>query len=217
MDKQFPDPVPMDCRRFRKLHLAYLDDTLSGDATAEAQQHILRCMPCAAHDTLVRRSLMIARSMPTIEPSSDFHERLRARLAQCRHETTATARATSRPTSRPTSRATAGRGNPGGLFDAPIGLSRHRPFLPRAIVAVAAGVVAGTMFWQSFASVDTPVIAMQPVIASEPAAPSMQPMYSPALISAMSTGNPVWPAAMLVEEAPTQFVSSDFRLVSENR
>jgi len=26
----------------------------------------------------------------------------------------------------------------------------------------------------------------------------------------MSTGNPVWPAALLLEEAPTHFVAADF-------
>jgi len=76
----------MDCNYFRKHHLAYLDDTLPGDLMAAAQRHVLVCNGCAAHDTLVRRSLMVARSLPTLEPSAAFQERLRARLAECRSE-----------------------------------------------------------------------------------------------------------------------------------
>ena len=57
--------ISMDCRTFRKHHLAYLDDTLPGDVMARAQCHVLNCDACAAHDTMVRRSLMMVRSLPT--------------------------------------------------------------------------------------------------------------------------------------------------------
>lgn len=77
----------MDCRHFREQHLAYLDDTLPGDAMAEAQRHLLTCDACAAHDTRVRRSLVLVRNhLPEIEPSADFRDRLNARLATCRSE-----------------------------------------------------------------------------------------------------------------------------------
>lgn len=77
----------MDCRHFREQHLAYLDDTLPGDAMAEAQRHLLTCDACAAHDTRVRRSLVLVRNhLPEIEPSADFRHRLNARLATCRSE-----------------------------------------------------------------------------------------------------------------------------------
>ena len=85
------------------------------------------------------------------------------------------------------------------------------------MAAVAAGAVLGTMVWRGMSLGTPPIIAMQPVIASQPATLPAQPMISPALISAMSTGNPMWPAAMLLEEAPTQFVSADFRLISDMR
>jgi anti-sigma factor RsiW len=197
LDEQFSDPVPMDCKGFRKHHLAYLDDTLSGDLTTHAQRHILQCDACAAHDTLVRRSLMIARSMPTIEPSLDFQRRLRERLATCRDEA-ATGVTHDAPGFRPMA-------------------ARFPLRSPRALAAVAAGAVLGTMVWRGLAAGTPPVVSMQPVIASQPALVPPQPIYSPALISAMSTGNPVWPAAMLIEEAPTQFVSTDFRLVGDSR
>lgn len=207
LDAQFPDPLPMDCRRFRKHHLAYLDDTLSGDMTAEAQQHILSCDACAAHDTLVRRSLMIARSMPTIEPSTEFQRKLRERLAECRDEARGDARfdtsllsvAQLRSQRAPTAR-----------FALPTALRS-----PRAFAAVAVGAALGTMVWRGLSAGVTPVIAMQPVVASQPVSLQPQPVFSPALISVMSTGNPVWPAAMMIEEAPTQFVTADFRLVGD--
>ena len=185
----------MDCRRFRKQHLAYLDDTLSGDMTAEAQQHILACDACAAHDTLVRRSLMIARSMRTIEPSTEFQRKLRERLAVCRDEV---------------------RGEPRFALPKSLPISFPTSFRsPRAMAAVAVGAALGTMVWRGLSAGVTPVIAMQPVVASQPVSLQPQPVFSPALISVMSTGNPVWPAAMMIEEAPTQFVSADFRLVGD--
>jgi anti-sigma factor RsiW len=194
----------MDCRRFRKLHLAYLDDTLSGDDTTQALQHIMACDACAAHDTLVRRSLMIARSMPSIEPSSAFQERLRLRLAECRNEAAHVgASANSHATLR---------GFEGARWSRTLALPS-----PRTLAAVAAGAMIGTMLWRGLGANTPPMVAMQPVIASRPAELSMEPYVSPALIRAMSTGNPVWPAAMIIEDAPNQFVSTDFRLISESR
>jgi hypothetical protein len=181
----------MDCRSFRKQHLAYLDDTLPGDLMSAAQRHVLACDGCAAHDTLVRRSLMMARSLPTIEPSSDFQARLRSRLATCRDDAQlASARAASAQAA-----------------------TDHHPTRPRVrnartAAAVAAGMALGTLAWTGLTS-GTSEIAMQPVIASRPAL-SSTPYIRPALMQAMSTGNPVWPAALLLEEAPTHFVAADF-------
>jgi len=76
----------MDCTHFRRQHLAYLDDTLPGDLMAAAQRHVLQCAACAAHDTRIRRSLMVARSLPAVVPRADFRARLDARLAECRNE-----------------------------------------------------------------------------------------------------------------------------------
>ena len=205
MDADLSDPVAMDCRRFRKLHLAYLDDTLSGNEMAAAQRHIMACDCCAAHDTLVRRSLMIARSMPAIEPSQEFQARLRARLADCRQEAEAPRDRSVIPDD--------SRFAIGNMVRLPLRA-------PRAVAAVAVGAMIGTLVWRSLAAATPPMIAMQPVVASKPAVPVEQastPYMTPALMRAMSTGNPVWGAAMIIEDAPTQFVSSDFRLVSDGR
>lgn len=44
------------------------------------REHVRRCASCARHDTLVRRSLLLVRNLPPIEPSADFGKRLEARL-----------------------------------------------------------------------------------------------------------------------------------------
>jgi anti-sigma factor RsiW len=201
LDKHFPDRVPMDCRTFRKMHLAYLDDTLSGDDMADASRHIMACDGCAAHDTLVRRSLMIVQTMPTIAPSAEFQQKLRARLAECREQAMQSAKQSAMQSTMPQRRS---------VLPAPLRS-------PRTLAALAASAMIGTMLWRGLTPNVTPMVSMQPVIASQPAELSIQPYVSPDLIRAMSTGNPVWPAAMIIEDAPTQFVSSDFRLISETQ
>ncbi len=189
----------MDCRSFRKQHLAYLDDTMSGEQMSEAQRHVLACNACAAHDTLVRRSLMIARSMPSIEPSEAFQARLRTRLAACRDEPAVDDVSLLVRALRSTIQQSA------------------RLRSPRALAAVAAGAVIGTLVWRGLASNTAPLLSMQPVIATQPALSSQNSYISPALLQAMATGNPVWPAAVIIDDAPTHFVSADFSLVSVQR
>ncbi len=191
----------MDCKRFRKQHLAYLDDTMPGDEMAAAQHHVMVCDGCAAHDTLVRRSLMVARSMPTLEPSADFQARLRARLAECRDEcrderSATAARAALLHASR----------------SAMPGESRVRN--TRVVMAVAASAMLGAFVWQGWTDTSAPELSMQPVIASQPAMPTPVSYITPELMQAMATGNPVWPAAMIVEDAPTRFVNNDFTLAT---
>lgn len=182
----------MDCKSFRKQHLAYLDDTLSGEQMSAALRHVMACDGCAAHDTLVRRSLMVARSMPSLEPSADFQARLRERLAECRAEQAA------------------------GRQPDPTLLAGRLWRSPRAVAAVAATAVLGVIGWNGLPSNEVPELSMQPVIASQPALPKPAPYITPALMQAMATGNPVWPAAMLIDDAPTYFVNTEF-LMAEMR
>ncbi len=185
----------MDCKSFRKQHLAYLDDTMPGDEMAAAQHHVMVCDGCAAHDTLVRRSLMVARSMPALEPSADFQARLRVRLAECRDEC------------RDERTAMAARS---ALLLAPRSAASRNT---RVVVAVAASAMLGAFVWQGW-SAPAPELSMQPVIASQPASPMPVSYITPELMQAMATGNPVWPAAMIIEDAPTHFVRSDFTLAT---
>lgn len=194
--------APMDCRSFRKHHLAYLDDTLAGELMAAAQRHILACDACAAHDALVRRSLMVAKNLPTIEPSIDFQQRLQARLAECRAERQAQLVAVHDAGSTVLFSATA---------------SRPAWRRPRTLAAIAAGAMIGTLVWRGVTTASTaPLVAMEPVIASQPARPEVR-YVSPALLQAMATGNPVWPATVLIDEAPNGFVNVDYSISLEHR
>lgn len=189
----------MDCKQFRKQHLAYLDNTLSGEATTAAQHHVMVCDPCAAHDTMVRRSMMVARSLPTLSPSDEFQARLRERLATCR--------------------------SADGRYPVGDELGLARPRATKALIAVAASAVLGVIAIRSFQGDRPSELSMQPVIASQRAVPmpisaalpanagaiTGAPTYvTPALMQVMATGNPVWPAAMIIEDAPLQLVSAHF-------
>lgn len=185
----------MDCKQFRKHHLAYLDDTLPGEVMASAQRHVMQCDGCAAHDTLVRRSLMVARSLPTLEPSADFQQKLRARLAQCREEREAFRLDASPPPLEMTPLRASGRSS-------------------RTIVAVAASAVLGLLAYQALQHATETPRSMQPVLAASPTPVSPSPYLTPQMVQAMSTGNPMWPAAMLVDDAPMQAMSAGFSLVS---
>lgn len=76
----------MDCREFHEQHFAFVDDTLAGIELVRMQQHILECENCARQDTMVRRSLLLFRNLPRIEPSPDFSARLNARIRELKAE-----------------------------------------------------------------------------------------------------------------------------------
>src|SRR5205814_8755252 len=70
----------MDCREFRDQHALFVDLRCSALGENEMREHMRCCPKCSRHDTVVRRSLMLVRSLPSIEPSPDFRARLEARL-----------------------------------------------------------------------------------------------------------------------------------------
>lgn len=70
----------MDCRRFRDQHTLFVDVMCSALEENEMREHMRACPRCSRHDTVVRRSLMMVKSLPLIEPSPDFRARLEARL-----------------------------------------------------------------------------------------------------------------------------------------
>ncbi len=73
----------MDCRGFRKQHLAFVDDTLPGVDVVRMQLHLAECVECERWDQRVRKSLFMARNhLDSIEPSAQFRARLLARLEQ---------------------------------------------------------------------------------------------------------------------------------------
>ena len=70
----------MDCRRFRDQHALLIDQRCSALEENELREHMRACPKCARHDTAVRRSLILVRNLPDIEPSPDFRARLESRL-----------------------------------------------------------------------------------------------------------------------------------------
>jgi anti-sigma factor RsiW len=72
----------MDCKQFREKHYAYIDDTLPGIELVRAQRHIAECEQCASHDWMVRRSLLLFKNLPSIEPSADFDLRLQSKIRE---------------------------------------------------------------------------------------------------------------------------------------
>lgn len=177
----------MDCRAFHHHHLAFVDDTLPAVDMVAMQAHLGECEACAAHDALVRRSLMLLRNLPPIEPSPGFTARLNARLQAM------------------------------GPVDV-VGASRlHGTGGPgiRGFVAAAVGVVAFGYLTASAFDWTGPAhpLRMAPVIASAPEPPP-PPLASPAFMASVSMGMPVWPAAIMAEQAPVHFARSEFRLTS---
>ena len=76
----------MDCREFLENHPLFVDLRCSAIEERAFQQHATQCPSCAHHDAMVRRSLLLVRSLPVIEPSPDFRARLDARLKSVQPE-----------------------------------------------------------------------------------------------------------------------------------
>jgi hypothetical protein len=66
----------MKCRKFKSNHVGFIDDCLSAADMADMRRHLMACNDCAAFDTRIRRSLLVVRNLPQIEPSPDFFSRL---------------------------------------------------------------------------------------------------------------------------------------------
>jgi anti-sigma factor RsiW len=202
----------MDCRRFRDLHLAYLDDTLSGDDMAQVQCHLLVCDACAAHDIRIRRSMLLVRNLRQIDqpltPSAGFQQRLGERLAACRAER------------RVTTTDLRGMGvAPGGVgfplltivplrredFEPEDAVRRGLPGWPgravavRAVAVLVVGVAAGAVVWRGVVrgggvtgrAVNAPPMA--PVMAvAPPYDPATIPWVTPARVAPV---DPEWPTS----------------------
>ena len=175
----------MNCREFRRKHDAYIDDTLSGDALEVMARHRSLCEPCARLDTRIRRALLLARNLPTIQPSARFRERLQFRLAR---ERTLLAAA----------RAARGAGTD----------SRWRLLSAGSYAAMAAGIlaVAGLAATLTGMGRDAAIIRLAPVVATLPETePST--LATPAMVASMPIGMTVWPALYVAQQTPWHFAS----------
>ena len=174
----------MNCREFRRKHDAYIDDTLSGVELEGMARHRRLCDACGRLDTRVRRALLLAHNLPTIEPSARFGERLQHRLAQ---ERTLSAATHSR----------------GAIVD-----SRWRPLSAGAYAAMAAGILAAAGLAATLTSIggEQDAIRLAPVVASIPETePST--LATPAMVATMPIGMTVWPAVYVAQQAPWHFAS----------
>lgn len=173
----------MRCSEFRDQHCAFIDDTLAGVELIRMQRHLGECPDCAALDARIRRSLMLARSLPQVEPSANFRHRLEARLQAYKERPEATACANFKIVA--TFGAAASLVMLGYMAE-----SLHRVGVPRDIVL-------------------PPVVAMAepPELPREPAAATATTPPASAIIASVSAGMPIWPAALFAEQAPLHFVS----------
>ncbi len=168
----------MDCREFHEHHLSYVDDTLPGVELVHMQLHLNECPDCARHDATIRRSLMLFRSLPRIEPSADFSRALERKLREAKLEDSAVMR-----TSRTTRRLGAAVTVSSVLILAYIGFSLRQVDTPQDIVLPPVVALASSVEAQ---------------VSSSPA---------PEMIAAVPVGLPLWTAALFAEQTPAHFAS----------
>lgn len=178
----------MNCREFRRRHDAYIDDTLSGVEQEAMQRHRRLCARCARLDTRVRRALLLARNLPTVELSRGFEERLRLRLMKER------------------ALIAAGRAAHGSSS---LDAGGWRPLSFSTYTAIAAGLLAvvGLTATMGLLSTREPsAIRLAPVVASLPE-PEPSTLATPAMVASMPAGMPVWPAVFVAQQAPWHLAS----------
>ena len=169
----------MDCRDFQENHFAFVDDTLPGIELVGMQMHLLECETCAKQDAAVRRSLMLFRNLPSIEPSADFASRLQEKLEIMRAADAAASRS-----SGPKKFAVAIAFTSVVMLGY-IGVSLRQVDFPQDIIF-------------------PPVVASIP----EPATSAMTSPGT-ALVASVPAGLPMWTAALFAEQAPVHFASLD--------
>lgn len=179
----------MDCRTFRSHHVGFIDDNLPGLHIVEMQRHIAECASCARHDARIRRSLLVFRNLPAIQCSPNFGERLAEKIRAVRLE--------------------------------PMVYTPGPPSFARMASGLMAAAILAVAAVGLFDRGDLEPMSHPPVVASEPAIdePFVEPsmMASQAMLASMSAGIPIWPAAMLMEEAPAQFANIAFHLATLER
>jgi hypothetical protein len=178
----------MDCREFCDKHVAFVDDTLAGIELVRMQRHIAECEICAKHDAKIRRSLLLFRNLPLIEPSADFSQRLEARiLKECQCED--------------------------------LLANTQRNLRRGAIAATLASAAMLGYIAMTLSRTESPYgVIMPPVVASVPE-PELSPISTstPAIVTSVSAGLSIWPAALFAEQAPVRFAHSKLELANYTR
>lgn len=174
----------MDCREFRTKHVAFVDDLLSAVEMDAMQRHLTVCSKCSRQDTRVRRSLMLVRSLPPIETSPDFMNRLNARIDAL---------------------------GPIDRSDVVASPRFHAPAVG-TFAALAAGIAAvaymaiqtNNYFVAPQPNLITPAASSVSEALLAPAMPNA------ALVASVPTGIPVWPAVLMAGQSPVRFASLQF-------
>jgi hypothetical protein len=148
------------------------------------RRHLLCCQRCSRHDTVIRRSLLVVRNLPTIEPSADFVARLNARLQEI---------------------------GPPGQLD-PVA-PRPTFFSLGAIAALAAGIMAVGYVALETTRYFTPSgeLRVQDAVVAVAPDTTAAPMPSAAFVASVPTGMTIWPAVLMVGNAQAHFASMEFR------
>jgi hypothetical protein len=178
----------MNCGSFRDNHGAFIDDALDDRERIAMQQHRAECAACAAHDTAVRRALLLFRNMPTIEPSADFSKRLNARLHAARASRSS-------------------RVSGFGSFVSTVAGIVAAGYLAIVVFGNRAAITAELAL--------SPVVALAAEPSPPPI--NIYAPQSPAIVASVSAGLPVWPAAMLAAQAPTHLSAASLDASSAAR
>jgi anti-sigma factor RsiW len=178
----------MDCREFCDKHVAFVDDTLAGIELVRMQRHIAECERCAKQDAKIRRALLLFRNLPSIEPSAGFSHRLEARLRrECQCEDL---------------------------------LATTQRNLRRGAIAatLASAAMLGYIATTLYRSDSPRDLVMPPVVASLPE-PELTPITTstPAIVTSVSAGLTIWPAALFAEQVPVRFAHSKLELTNYTR
>jgi len=152
------------------------------------QRHIAECEDCAKRDATIRRSLLLFRNLPLIEPSPEFSQRLEARLRNCQND---------------------------DLFVATQQNLRRGAIAATIAGALMLAYIGGTLSQSDAPPRD---IVMAPVVASIPEPELTPITTStPAIVASVSAGLTIWPAALFAEQVPVRFARSSLELANYTR
>lgn len=180
----------MHCREFRNKHVAFVDDLLPAFEMDAMRRHLMVCSGCARQDTRVRRSLLIVRNLPPIEPSPEFMQRLNARLATLEPATHDDQLLPYRsPLSSWGSFAALAAGVAAVAY---LAIETNNYFAQPGGTPAAAGMVAAAL----------------PELPTLPGSPTIS---NAALVAAVPTGIPMWPAVLMAGQSPMRFASMEFQ------
>lgn len=212
----------MRCSEFREHHCAFVDDTLAGVELVRMQGHVNECCKCAELDARVRRSLMLARSLPTIEPSADFARKLEVKLQACRNQREEVVYSNFRAVA--TIGAVASLLMIGYMAESlrtghseGTRQSVARDIVLPPVIAMADRPIQDTRpdpsageLRSTHRSAELASTLSQPEIVAGSGLSVMPPAGNgavPEIIASVSAGMPLWPAALFAEQAPIHFVS----------